>query len=116
MMLTDLLHNIFGAWGGSTHPSVAVAAVYAMSVGQMFTESGASDKEIADAYRYAFGDGLGWTHEETDQYWSSHKNDPYSMTDQSIDSFDTYIHWVRQHKPELDAATMRGDTWLPGGA
>jgi len=110
--LLDALRNIFGAGGGAVHPSVAAAAVYAMSVGQMMTERGASAEEVADAYRYAFGTGLGWSREETDHYWEMHADDPYAFTDESVEIYDDYLDWVHEHQPEINAATMRGDTFF----
>ncbi len=95
-MLIDLLHNIFSAGSGSAHPSVAVAATYAMSVGVKVEVDGGTPQEIADAYKYAFGGALGWTQTETDMYWSNHAKDPYMFTDESIDAYDTYVHSVRR--------------------
>jgi hypothetical protein len=112
-MLIDVLRNIFGAGGGSTHPTVAAAAVYAMSMGLRAEHAGATGQDLADAYKYGFGDGMQWTHDETDQYWKLHGDDPYNVTDEAMDAYDSYVHWVREHMPDINASIMRGDTFAP---
>lgn len=116
-MLTDfvieLARNIFGAGGGSTHPTVASAALYAYGVGEMLRQRGVTGDELHDATNRAFTDALGWTQEEGELYWKNFDRNPYAMTDSSVDAFDEYVKWARDHQPELNAAIMRGDKFRP---
>lgn len=105
MTLAELLQNIFNATGGNVPPTAAVAAVYAMSVGRMFEQQGASDAEVADAYKYAFGDAFGWTREETDRFWADRSVS--SASDADVHAYDAYVDWKRASDIRQNMETMR---------
>ena len=110
-MIIELLHNLFGASNGTVGPPAAVAAVYAMSVGKMFEERGATPEEVADAYKYAFGTAYGWTQEETDAFWSDPK---YNTWDNDlVHAYDAYVDWMRAHNAE-QALRQNIDTMAGG--
>lgn len=104
-MLLDLVHNIFNASGGYPPPTAAAAAAYAMSVGQMFAQRGATDEELADIYKYSFGRAFGWTQAETDRFW----NDPglHSWSDEDVQAYDAYVDWKRAYDIQQNMETMR---------
>lgn len=89
------LHNLFGAGGGHVHPTAAAAAVYAFNVVHAMQLDGLPDADVPDAYKYAFGAGMGWTREETDGYWAT--ADTSLGTEASVDAYDTYVQWIRTH-------------------
>ena len=94
-VLFEIARNMYGAGGGAAHPSALASALYglmgndafknALRAGQAAHRAGASDAEIDEAYKYGLGDGLGWTHAETDAFW----NDPnYNLNAEDAAKFD----------------------------
>ena len=93
--LFEIARNMYGAGEGAAHGSAVYSALYgalwhdawqsALHAGQTVRNNGGTDAEIEAAWRDAFADGLGWSHEEMDAFW----NDPnYKFTSDDALKFD----------------------------
>jgi hypothetical protein len=78
----DAARNLFGAGGGSVHPSAYAAALGglawtwayqgALRAGQHVSSHGGDEAAIEDAFKDSFAESLGWSEQEFEQFW----NDP----------------------------------------
>lgn len=100
-LASEAARNLFGAGGGSLHPSTAASTVGALAftfahwdalaAGQHVYLHGGDDTLKEEAYKDSFAESLGWSEQEFEQFW----NDPnYEFTAEGASRFDeTWDAW-----------------------
>ncbi len=81
-VMVETARNLYGAGGGSVHPSAYAAALGglawtwayqdALRAGQHVSEHGGDETLIEEAFKDSFAESLGWSDQEFEQFW----NDP----------------------------------------
>lgn len=81
-VLLDAARNLYGAGGGSVHPSAYAAALGglawtwahqdALRAGQHVYDHGGDSTLIDEAFRESFAESLGWSDQQFEEFW----NDP----------------------------------------
>jgi len=105
-VIVDTARNLYGAGGGSVHPSAYAAALGglawtyayqdALRAGQHVQSHGGDTTLIDEAFKESFAESLGWSDQEFEQFW----NDPaYEFTASDARRFDeTWDAWEEMTK------------------
>lgn len=105
-VVLDAARNLYGAGGGSVHPSAYAAALSglmwtwayqdAMRAGQHVASHGGDETLTEEAFKESFAESLGWSDREFEQFW----NDPdYEFTASDARRFDdTWDAWEEMTK------------------
>jgi hypothetical protein len=105
-VIVDTARNLYGAGGGSVHPSAYAAALGglawtyayqdALRAGQHVHAHGGDTTLVDEAFKDSFAESLGWSDQEFEQFW----NDPgYEFTASDARRFDeTWDAWEEMTK------------------
>ena len=106
--ITEMLRNLYSASGGSVPPPAAMAAIASLLWNEAFEnaavaaerahDAGGDFDAINDAFNREFAEGLGWSHEEFEEFAGSDL--PFSsdgMLRYKEDVVDVWEWMVRTH-------------------